>query len=63
MNDGLKKDEIDDRFYVQGRMEILDVLNDLVHRREPVTVNFGGATDTLLHQIARSPEEDPGPLR
>jgi c-di-GMP-binding flagellar brake protein YcgR len=51
VNDGLKSEEIEDRFYVQGRMEILNVLNDLVHRREPVTVNFSGGTDKLLTRL------------
>jgi c-di-GMP-binding flagellar brake protein YcgR len=41
MKDGLNIDEIDKRFLVHGRMEILDVLNELVYRCERVTVAFG----------------------
>ena len=51
MNDDLNHDEIEDRFHVRGRMEILDVLNELIHRREPVTVNFNGGTDELRTEL------------
>ena len=51
MNDGMKSDEIDDRFSVQGRMEILNVLNDLIHRGEPVTVNFNEGTGKLFTRL------------
>ena len=33
MNDDLNHDEIEDRFHVRGRMEILDVLNELIDRK------------------------------
>lgn len=41
MGDGLNIDEIDERFFVHGRMEIHDLLNELIYRCEPVTVAFG----------------------
>jgi len=67
VNDGLSNDENDDRFSVQGRMEILNVLNDLIHRREPVSVTFGDgdAFHTTLLEVrkntlifAMSPDQD-----
>lgn len=48
MSVGLSDEEIEDRFYLLGRMEILRLLNDLIHRREPVTVNFNGGRESLL---------------
>ncbi|MGZ5818848.1 MAG: flagellar brake protein [Burkholderiaceae bacterium] len=44
----LSDDEIEDRFFLLGQMEILSVLNDLVHHREPVTVYFNGGRDFML---------------
>lgn len=44
----LSNDEIEDRYFLLGRMEIISVLNDLIHRREPVTVYFNGGRDVLL---------------
>ena len=47
MDDGLNIDAVEDRFLVRGRMEILNVFNDLIHRCEPVTVVFGDAAERL----------------
>lgn len=47
----LSDDEIEDRFFLLGQMEILSVLNDLVHHREPVTVYFNGGRDFMLTTI------------
>jgi flagellar brake protein len=44
----LSDNEIEDRFFLLGQMEILSVLNDLVHHREPVTVYFNGGRDFML---------------
>lgn len=41
----LSDDEIEDRYFLRGRMEILSVLNELILRREPVTVYFNGGRD------------------
>ncbi|WP_164931933.1 flagellar brake protein [Janthinobacterium sp. 17J80-10] len=41
----LSDDQIEDRYFLRGRMEILSVLNDLIHYREPVTVYFNGGRD------------------
>lgn len=46
---GVSLNEIEERFFVRGRMEILHVLNDLIHRREPVTVHFPTAGGQLGH--------------
>jgi c-di-GMP-binding flagellar brake protein YcgR len=35
----MKLDGIDERFIVRGRMEILDILNDLIYRTEPVVLS------------------------
>lgn len=44
----LSDDQIEDRYFLLGRMEILNVLNDLIHRRELVTVYFNGGRDALI---------------
>jgi c-di-GMP-binding flagellar brake protein YcgR len=41
----LSDDEIEERYFLLGRMEILSVLNELILRREPVTVYFNGGRD------------------
>ncbi|MBS0307356.1 MAG: flagellar brake protein [Proteobacteria bacterium] len=45
----LNLNDIEDRFFVRGRMQILHVLNELIHRREPVTVHFPTAGGNLGH--------------
>jgi c-di-GMP-binding flagellar brake protein YcgR len=47
----LSDDEIEDRFFLLGQMEILSVLNDLINYREPVTVYFNGGRDFMLTTI------------
>ena len=44
----LSDDEIEDRFFLLGQMEILSVLHDLIHHREPITVYFNGGRDFML---------------
>lgn len=44
----LSDEEIEDRYFLLGRMEILSVLNDVIYRREPVTVNFNSGRDSFL---------------
>lgn len=41
MKPGLHLDDIDARFLVHGRMEILALLNELIYYSEPVNVRFG----------------------
>jgi c-di-GMP-binding flagellar brake protein YcgR len=48
MSASLSDDEIEDRFFLLGRMEILNALNDLIHRREAVAVYFNGGKDFIL---------------
>lgn len=48
MSASLSDMEIEDRYFLLGRMEILNVLNDLIHRREQVTVYFNGGRDFIL---------------
>ena len=45
----LNLNAIEERFFVRGRMEILHVLNELIHRGEPVTVHFPGSGGHLGH--------------
>ncbi len=48
MSASLSDQEIEDRYFLLGRMEILNVLNELIHRRIPVTVYFAGGKDFIL---------------
>lgn len=48
MSASLSNEEIEDRYFLLGRMEILNVLNDLIHRRESVSVYFNGGKDFIL---------------
>jgi len=41
----LSDDDIEERYFLRGRMEIQSVLNELIYRREPVTVYFNGGRD------------------
>jgi c-di-GMP-binding flagellar brake protein YcgR len=47
VTDDLDFDKIEDRFFLRGRMKIIDTLNDLVFRGEPVNVYFNGGADRL----------------
>jgi c-di-GMP-binding flagellar brake protein YcgR len=48
MTTSLSNDQIEDKYFLLGKMEILNILNDLAHRREPVTVYFNGGKDFIL---------------
>ena len=48
MTTSLSNDQIEDKYFLLGKMEILNILNDLAHRREPVTVYFNGGNDFIL---------------
>jgi len=48
MTASLNDDEIEERYFLLGRMEIVSVLNDLIHRRESVTVHFNSGQDYFL---------------
>ena len=47
----LSDDEIEERYFLRGRMEILNVLNDLIYRRESVTLNFNSGKDFFLTRL------------
>ncbi len=51
MSASLTDQEIEDRFFLLGQVEILSVLNDLAHRREPVSVYFNGGQSFILTVI------------
>ena len=45
VNQNMSNDDIEERFFVHGRMEILDLLNDLILRQQPVNVSFNAGQD------------------
>lgn len=53
----LSDDEIEDRYFLLGRMEILNVLNDLIYRRETVTVHFNGGREFILTTLLEARPE------
>lgn len=57
MTASLTDDEIEDRFFLLGRMEILNVLNDLIPRREPVMVYFNAGRDYFLTTLLEARPE------
>jgi c-di-GMP-binding flagellar brake protein YcgR len=48
MTTSMTDDEIEDRYFLRGRMEIISVLNNLIHHIEPVTVYFDGGSDFIV---------------
>lgn len=48
MSASLSDQEIEDKYFLMGKMEILSALNDLANRREPVSVYFNGGQDFIL---------------
>lgn len=48
MSAGLSNDEIEDKYFLQGHVEILSILNELAHRREPVSVYFNNGQQSIL---------------
>lgn len=48
MTAALSNDEIEDRYFLLSRVEIKTLINELAHRREPVTVYFNGGSDFIL---------------
>lgn len=48
MSASLSDQEIEDKYFLLGKMEILNLLNDLAHRREPVSIYFNGGQDFIL---------------
>jgi c-di-GMP-binding flagellar brake protein YcgR len=51
MSASLSNQEIEDKYFLLGKMEILTLLNDLAHRREPVSVYFNGGQDFILSML------------
>ncbi len=51
MSASLSDQEIEDRYFLRGQVEILSVLNDLAHRREPVSVYFNAGQSFILTVI------------
>ena len=57
MTASLSDEEIEDRYFLLGRMEILSILNDLIYRREPVMVNFNGGRDFFITTLLEARPE------
>ncbi|CAN5371894.1 flagellar brake protein [soil metagenome] len=57
MTAALSDDEIEDRYLLLGRMEILNILNDLIHRRETVTVYFNSGREFVLTTLLEARPE------
>ncbi|MBS0307355.1 MAG: flagellar brake protein [Proteobacteria bacterium] len=53
----LSDDEIEDRYFLLGQMEILSVLNELIHRRTPVAVYFNGGRDLFMTTLLEARSE------
>lgn len=51
MSASLSNEQIEDRYFLLGQVEILSTLNDLAHRREAVSVYFNGGQHFILSLI------------
>ncbi|MBC3920446.1 flagellar brake protein [Undibacterium sp. CY18W] len=51
MSASYSNDEIEDKFFLLGQREILGALNELAHRREPVTVYFNDGKQFIVTMI------------
>lgn len=51
MSVALSNEQIEDRYFLLGQVEILSMLNELAHRREPVSVYFNGGQNFILSLI------------
>ncbi len=57
MTASLSDDEIEDRYFLRGRMEIISVLNDLIHRREQITVHFNSGRDFFMTTVLEARQD------
>jgi flagellar brake protein len=57
MNFSQNDNEIEDRFFLLGRMEIINCLNDLIRGREPLTVYFNQGKDFILTTVLEASAE------
>lgn len=57
MDLSLQDEEFDDRYFLLGRMEILNCLNDLIRNRENVTVYFNRGNDFILTTLLEASAE------
>jgi c-di-GMP-binding flagellar brake protein YcgR len=51
MSASLSNEEIEDKYFLLGQVEILNVLNDLAHRRENISVYFNAGQNFILTVI------------
>ncbi|MCH8617773.1 flagellar brake protein [Undibacterium sp. TS12] len=57
MSASFSNEEIEDKFFLLGQREILGILNELAHRREPVTVYFNEGREFIVTQILSARED------
>jgi flagellar brake protein len=57
VNESLSNEQIEERFLVRGRMEILHILNDLIHRYEPVTINYNDGADSFVTRLLEARDQ------
>jgi flagellar brake protein len=57
MTASLNDDEIEERYFLLGRMEIISVLNELIHRRESVTVYFNNGQDFFMTTLLEAQQD------
>jgi c-di-GMP-binding flagellar brake protein YcgR len=48
MSASLSNEEIEDKYFLSSQVEILSVLNELAHRREPISVYFNAGQHFIL---------------
>lgn len=53
----MNKDQIDERFLVRGRMEILCLLNDLIHRYEAITVSASDGAGAFVTRLLEARDQ------
>ena len=51
MSASLSNEQIEERYFLLGQAEIISTLNELAHRREPVSVYFNGGQNFILSLI------------
>lgn len=57
MSASYSNEEIEDKFFLLGQREILGILNELGHRREPVTVYFNEGREFIVTLILSARED------
>ncbi|MBC3807355.1 flagellar brake protein [Undibacterium seohonense] len=51
MSVSLSNEQIEEKYFLLGQVEIISTLNELAHRREPISVYFNGGQNFILSLI------------